>query len=111
MEKYLEALGARERANLLDILEEVRLHGFQSPQVVARQIAGKLWEIKVSRHRVYYVAITGPILFLLHAYKKQGQKAPLKMLFPMVGCIFPTLFIVLLGPAAITVAKTFGGGH
>jgi len=32
-----------------------------------------------------------------------GQKAPIKMLLPMVGCIFPTIFIVLLGPALIQV--------
>jgi tight adherence protein C len=39
--------------------------------------------------------------------EEQGQKAPLKMLFPMIGCIFPTLFIVLLGPAVLSVMKSF----
>ena len=30
-----------------------------------------------------------------------AAQASLKMLFPMIGCIFPTLFIVLMGPVAL----------
>ena len=40
-----------------------------------------------------------------------GAKAPLKILFPMVGCIFPNIFLILLGPAALTVIHQMTGGH
>ena len=39
--------------------------------------------------------------------EEQAAQAPLKMLFPMIGCIFPTLFIVLMGPAIILIMHTF----
>ncbi|MGZ4645647.1 MAG: type II secretion system F family protein [Blastococcus sp.] len=39
--------------------------------------------------------------------EEKAMQIPVKVIFPLILCILPTLFIVLLGPAVMDIVKTF----
>lgn len=42
--------------------------------------------------------------------EEQAQKVAVKLLFPVLFCLFPVIFIVVLGPAVLNALKSFGRG-
>ncbi|USN51645.1 MAG: type II toxin-antitoxin system RelE/ParE family toxin [Myxococcales bacterium] len=76
--QYIDKLPSEVAAYVLAAIKDIKEHGLDKALVTCRQIEGKLWEIKIDAQRVFYVVIDGPTMVLLHAYKKQGQKAPKK---------------------------------
>ncbi len=41
--------------------------------------------------------------------EEQAMKVPVKILFPVMFCIFPALFVVVIGPGAINIMDSFSG--
>ncbi|WP_344809240.1 type II secretion system F family protein [Microlunatus ginsengisoli] len=41
--------------------------------------------------------------------EEKAMKIPVKVIFPLLFCIMPVLFIVVMGPAAMDIAKVFQG--
>jgi tight adherence protein C len=40
--------------------------------------------------------------------EEQAQKVPIKLLFPVLFCLFPVIFVVILGPGVLRLVETLG---
>ena len=79
-EDFLKKLPIRDKAAILAAFEDIQKYGFDALGCQFRQIDGKLWEIKIKTAsggwRFFYITLQPDLIYVLHAYKKQGQKAP-----------------------------------
>jgi tight adherence protein C len=65
-------------------------------------------QLGMSLGRILRVQAADSRLRRQSAAEEKAMKAPIKMLFPTVLFIFPAMFIVILGPAMLTLGKIFG---
>ena len=83
-QEFLNQIPKSDRAQLLAFFKDIHLHGFKAIGCSFRHIENKLWEIKArttgGSWRFFYVMTAPDTMYVLHSYKKQGQKAPLKEL-------------------------------
>jgi tight adherence protein C len=90
----------REMANRCDVQE---LNIFVASVIQAEQLGvsiGKVLSIQADQMRIRRRQLA----------EELAHKAPIKMLFPMVFLIFPSIYIVILGPAVPTIAPALGFG-
>ena len=64
-------------------------------------------QLGISLGRILRVQATDTRLRRQSAAEEKAMKAPIKMLFPTVLFIFPSMFIVILGPALLNFMKIF----
>jgi tight adherence protein C len=65
-------------------------------------------QLGTSLGRMLRVQATDARLKRQAAAEERAMKAPIKMLFPTVMFIFPAMFVVVLGPAMLSLGKLFG---
>jgi phage-related protein len=81
----IDSLPVQASATVYELLDGIEKNGFNAVRVEFRQLEGKLWEIKMrlpqsGAYRIFYGMVRKDTMMLLHAYKKQTQKAPTREL-------------------------------
>lgn len=93
---YLEAL-----ADLGDRCQVDELQAFVQAVIQSQQLGGSVARIlRVQAEEIRQKR--------LQRAQEKGAQASIKMLLPMIGCIFPTIWIVLLGPSILILIHVLG---
>ena len=64
-------------------------------------------ELGVSLSKVLRIESSGLREYRKQAAREKAMKAPVKMLFPLIFFIFPSIFVIILGPAVIKIFEIF----
>jgi tight adherence protein C len=99
-------LGKLRRDSLRDMASRVGLTELSS--FVAAVVQSE--QLGVSMANVLRVQADAMRIKRRQLAEEEAQKAPIKMLFPMAFLIFPSLLIILLGPAALILMTSALGG-
>lgn len=74
----VESFGAKVFTRVLRTVSLLEEFGLTLGAEYVSHIRGKIWELKVSRYRVFYFAFTGRRFVLLSAFIKKSKKTPNK---------------------------------
>jgi tight adherence protein C len=91
---------AESLRNMADRIQMVEVASFVSNLIQADKMGtslGKVLRIQSTQMRINRT----------HRAEKLANEAPIKMLLPLIGCIFPTVFLILFGP--IVYRLMYGG--
>lgn len=82
IEDFIESLSKPDQARIAEVIIGMEQFGLAYSRVQFKPLRGKLWEVKFSApgggYRMAYVLIQADQMVILHAFKKSGQKTPLK---------------------------------
>jgi phage-related protein len=74
--EFIEELPVMEQAKIRNVLRLLEEFGSNLSMPHARQIKGKLWELRPGGVRLFYFAYIEQQFVILHGYRKQSQKSP-----------------------------------
>ena len=74
----IKSFGLNNHARIITVIGMLVEYGFNLPGRYIKHIEGKIWEIRIDRFRILYVAFRNHYFLLLRAFVKKTDKTPRK---------------------------------